>query len=149
MPAKEKKYELIAKDNRASFEMDCMHNLISDRDKGYCIMEYKSVIGNGRIEIVADEEKYNALRIITDHYHTKEFEFNQNAVPHTTVLKLTVELITGESENKKAKEVILNGITSYLYVRNNAARIIKRTQSSSLRSLKIIKKTSANTRSSS
>lgn len=98
-----KKYELIAKDNRASFEMDCMHNLISDRDKGYCTMEYKSVIGNGRIEIVADEEKYNALRIITDHYHTNEFAFNQNAVPQTTVLKLTVERITGKARIKKPK----------------------------------------------
>lgn len=95
-----RKYELIAKDNRASFEMDCSHRLVSDREKGYCTMEYESVIGYGKVEIVPDEEKMEALTIMTDHYHETHFEFNPNAMPRTTVMKLTVERMTGKRRMK-------------------------------------------------
>lgn len=42
-----KKYNLIARDNRASFEMDCAHRLVTDEEQGNCTMEYKSVMGRG------------------------------------------------------------------------------------------------------
>ena len=29
-----KKYDLLAKDNRVSFEVDCSHRLVSDRERG-------------------------------------------------------------------------------------------------------------------
>ena len=63
-----KKYELIAKDNRASFEMDCSHNLVTSmsNENCSCTMEYESVIGYGRIEIVPDNEKYQALHLLID-----------------------------------------------------------------------------------
>lgn len=95
-----RKYELIAADNRASFEMDCSHRLVSDRENGHCTMEYESVIGCGRVEIVPDEEKMEALTIMTDHYHETHFEFNPNAIPRTTVMKLTVERMTGKRRMK-------------------------------------------------
>ena len=41
------KVGLIRKDNRASFEMDCKHELQYFEDKGYCTMAYESVIGRG------------------------------------------------------------------------------------------------------
>ena len=63
------KLKLIAKDNRASFEMDCEHNLVSEIERGSCTMEYQSVIGHGHIEMIPDEEKYNALCILMKHYH--------------------------------------------------------------------------------
>lgn len=46
-----KKYELIARDNRVSFEMDCAHRLVSDRENGHCTMEYESVIAEGRLRL--------------------------------------------------------------------------------------------------
>ena len=95
-----KKYELISKDNRTSFEVDCSHRLVSDREKGYCTMEYESVIGTGKLEIVPEEEKMHALTIITDHYHEEHFEFHQAAMPRTTVLKLTVGQMTGKRRMK-------------------------------------------------
>ena len=91
-----KKYELIARDNRVSFEMDCAHRLVSDRENGHCTMEYESVIGRGQIEIVQEEEKLEALTILTDHYHEEHFEFNRAAVERTKVLKLVVEEMTGK-----------------------------------------------------
>lgn len=90
------KYELIAKDNRAAFEMDCEHKLVMELESGNCTMNYESVIGQGRIEVVPDEEKYEALRILMAHYRQEDFPFNRAAVPHTKVLKLTVEKMTGK-----------------------------------------------------
>ena len=64
---KGKKYEVIEKDSRASFEMDCSHRLVSSEEDGQCTMEYESVIGKGNVEIVSEEEKMEALTIMTDH----------------------------------------------------------------------------------
>lgn len=91
-----KKYELMKKDNRVAFEMDCSHKLVSDREKGYCTMKYESIIGTGRLEIVPDEEKLEALTVMTDHYHMEHFEFSHAAMPQTTAMKLVVEQMTGK-----------------------------------------------------
>lgn len=96
-----KKYELIAKDNRASFEMDCSHNLVTDISRGSCTMEYESVIGHGRIEIVSDDEKYNALCLLMKHYHKEDFLFDKAVIPRTSVFKLVVEYVSGKMRMKK------------------------------------------------
>lgn len=91
-----RKFEVIAADNRASFEMDCSHRLVSNEETGHCTMEYESVIGRGRVEIVPDDKKYEALRVLMAHYHLEDFTFSREAIPRTTVLKLTVEQFTGK-----------------------------------------------------
>ena len=96
-----KKYELIKNDNRVSFEMDCSHNLVTDISKGSCTMEYESVIGHGRIEIVGDDEKYDALCLLMKHYHKEDFAFDKSVMPRTTVMKLVVESVTGKVRMKK------------------------------------------------
>ena len=95
------KLKLIAKDNRASFEMDCEHNLVSEIERGSCTMEYQSVIGHGHIEMIPDEEKYNALCILMKHYHMEHFPFNKAVMPRTTVYKLVVEHMTGKIRLKR------------------------------------------------
>lgn len=94
-----KKYELIAKDDRASFEMDCSHELVTKagKDGCTCTMKYESVIGRGRIGLVPDEEKYDALRALMRHYHEEDTPFNPSVMSRTTVLKLTVEQISGKT----------------------------------------------------
>lgn len=96
-----KKYNLFKQDNRASFEMDCAHRLVTDEGTGNCTMEYESVIGCGKVEIVPEEEKYKALCILMAHYHKEDFPFNQAMMPHTNVFKLTVEHMTGKRRMKK------------------------------------------------
>lgn len=91
-----KKYELIQKDNRACFEMDCNHGLDMDEVHRECSMNYESVIGRGRVEIVLEEEKYKALCILMKHYHQEEFPFSKEMIPATAVFKLTVETVTGK-----------------------------------------------------
>lgn len=97
------KYDLIEKDSRASFEMDCEHNLVTEikGDSCSCTMEYESVIGQGHIEILSDDEKYDALCILMKHYHQEECLFDKAVMPHTKVFKLVVEKVTGKRRMKK------------------------------------------------
>ena len=95
------KLRLIEKDNRASFEMDCEHNLVSYIESGSCTMEYQSVIGQGHIEMISEEEKNNALCILMKHYHMEQFPFNKDVMPRTTVFKLVVERMTGKIRLKR------------------------------------------------
>ena len=94
-----RKYELIAKDNRAGFEMDCSHELVltEGKDGCSCTMKYESVVGRGRIEPVPEEEKYGALCALMDHYHKEGCAFNQAVMPRTKVFKLTVEQMSGKT----------------------------------------------------
>lgn len=94
------KYALIHADNRASFEMDCGHRLITDIETGNCTMEYKSVIGQGYLEMVNEEDKQDALSILMAHYRQAEFPFNQTILPQTKVFKLVVEHMTGKIRKK-------------------------------------------------
>lgn len=94
-----KKLDLIAKDGRATFEMDCDHNLILYEERMSCTMGYASVIGHGTIEVVPDEEKYPALKILMRHYHAEDFQFNTDMIGVTTVLKMTVTDMTGKRRN--------------------------------------------------
>lgn len=98
---KGRKYELIAKDNRVTFEMDRGHQLVLDETSGNCTMNYESVIGRGRIEIVSGEEKEDALRVLMQHYREENFPYNKAVVPQTTILKLTVEEMSGKRRVKQ------------------------------------------------
>lgn len=92
-----KKYELIRKNNKVSFEMDCSHRLVTNKNNGNCTMEFESVIGNGTIEFVDDDEKIQALNILMAHYPVESnFKFNEAVLPRTIVLKLSVSHITGK-----------------------------------------------------
>ena len=96
---KGKKLDLIKKDNRATFEMDCGHNFILYEERMSCTMGYESVMGRGTIEILPEEEKYEALRILMRQYHAEDFQFNKDMMKVTTVMKMTVESMTGKRRN--------------------------------------------------
>ena len=94
-----KKLELIEKDNRATFEMDCDHRFILYEERMSCTMGYASVIGHGYIENVAEEDQNEALKILMRQYHAEDFKFNTNMMKATTVLKMTVLDMTGKRRN--------------------------------------------------
>ena len=98
------KLDLIAKDPRASFEMDCKHRLEYNEEKGYCTMNYESVIGHGTIHMLSEEEKLAALEDIMRQYHPENISFNHAAIPRTAVYVLTVEDMTGKRKESKIKE---------------------------------------------
>ncbi|NJE39708.1 pyridoxamine 5'-phosphate oxidase family protein [Faecalicoccus pleomorphus] len=94
-----KKLDLIRKDNRATFEMDCDHNFILYDERMSCTMGYSSVVGHGIIEFVEEEKKYEALKILMRQYHAEDFQFNKDMIKVTTVLKMKVLDITGKRRN--------------------------------------------------
>lgn len=99
--AEGRKWELIDRDPRASFEMDRGHILCLDEAQGNCTMAYESVIGRGRIERVPDEEKYDALCVLMRHYRQEDFPFNRAVMPRTAVYRLVVEEMTGKRRRAK------------------------------------------------
>lgn len=94
-----KKLDLIRKDNRATFEMDCDHNFILYDERMSFTMGYSSVVGHGIIEFVEEEKKYEALKILMRLYHAEDFQFNKDMIKVTTVLKMKVLDITGKRRN--------------------------------------------------
>ena len=94
------KYDLMERDNRVSFEMECDHRLVTQVEQGNCTMEYASVIGQGHMEMLSDDEKYDALCILMKHYHQETFPFNKAIMPQTRVFKLVVEKVTGKMRKK-------------------------------------------------
>ena len=93
------KYELLEKDPRVGFEMDCDHALASREAEGYCTMNYGSVIGMGHIEFIDDEEtKLKALDILCRKYHPDGFKFNPAAAGRTRVFKLVVEKLSAKAK---------------------------------------------------
>ena len=98
-----RKLDLIKKNNRAAFEMDCNHILQYMAARGYCTMAYDSVCGRGTIEILPDDEKIPELKRIMAQYHKVENAvFAEGALPRTTVYRLNVESITGKRKKPKA-----------------------------------------------
>ena len=94
-----KKLDLIKQNNKATFEMDCEHNIILYDERMSCTMGYASVIGHGEIEFVEDEDKFEALKILMKHYHNEEFQFNTNLMKATTVFRLKVLDMVGKRRN--------------------------------------------------
>ena len=96
------KLDLIAHDPRASFEMDCGHELKYYEEQCECTMAYESVIGRGTIRILPEEEKVAALKLLMAHYHAgSDLPFSPAVVPRTAVYCLTVESLTGKRRRLK------------------------------------------------
>ena len=94
-----KKLDLLRRDNRVTFEMDCDHNFILYEERMSCTMGFASVIGHGTMEFVADEDKFAALKILMRQYHAEDFKFNTDMIKVTAVLKLTVTDMVGKRRN--------------------------------------------------
>lgn len=94
--AQGRKYDIITRDNRASFEMDCSHRLVTRLERKSCTMEYESVIGRGRIEIVEGDKKLAALKLLNAHYGADNLEIDEAVAQRTVVMKLTVEDMTAK-----------------------------------------------------
>lgn len=96
------KVDLMMRDNRASFEMDTSHALDYIEEKGYCTYYYESVMGRGRITILGEDEKQEALQILMAHYHPdRDAPFNPASMPRTLVYRLDVEELIGKRKLPK------------------------------------------------
>lgn len=85
-----RKHELIKRNNKVSFEMDCSHRLIQPNGEESCAasMAYESVIGQGEMCLLPDDEKERALSIILNHYHIEPKKFNSIHLANTAVYSI-------------------------------------------------------------
>ena len=91
------KLDLMMKDNRAAFEMDCSHELVFIDKEAECTMAYECVMGKGYIRMLNDIEKIEALNILMDQYYPGENKFyDPRPIKRTSVYCLEVESITGK-----------------------------------------------------
>lgn len=98
---KGKKIDLIEENPNIGFEMDCNHELYYRESNSSCNFQYDSVVGTGKIEIVPDEEKERALKILMRHYHPETVKHNPKFSPITLCLKIVVHSITGKKATPK------------------------------------------------
>lgn len=95
------KYGVIARDNRASFEMDCNHGLFLEENSGNCSMNYESVIGWGYIdELTTEADKRHALDMIMKQYGKEGFPYSAPVIPRTRILRLSVQTRTAKRRKK-------------------------------------------------
>ncbi|MDR1053863.1 MAG: pyridoxamine 5'-phosphate oxidase family protein [Planctomycetaceae bacterium] len=100
-----KKLEIIKKNNRACFEIDCDGQLIVGKEPCQFGFSFKSVIGTGKIILLNTiNEKINALNKLIQHQTGKieNHTFNKNTIKQLTIYKLTVEQFTGKEHPKSA-----------------------------------------------
>ncbi|MDR2903758.1 MAG: pyridoxamine 5'-phosphate oxidase family protein [Clostridiales bacterium] len=102
--AEGKKLDLIRRDARVGFEMDCGHELITNKAIGMVTMTYESVIGHGMIHLLEEQEQPEALKILMAHYPVDaDFEVNTAVLPRMTLYKLTVLGCTAKRNMKRSE----------------------------------------------
>lgn len=96
------KHDLIKRDNRVSFEMDCSHSLIQPNGEESCTasMTYESVIGQGEMNLLADVEKERALAIILNHYQIEAKKYNPIHLSNTAVYSIKCSSYTAKRRQK-------------------------------------------------
>lgn len=97
------KYKYIKEDAFVSFESDTDLELVTIMEKGYCTMNYSSVIGYGIIhEIDEYDEKERALEVLCDSFHLDDgFRYNRKAIDRTLVFKIDVAEVRGKAKKWK------------------------------------------------
>lgn len=93
------KHEIIKRDNRVSFEVDCLHSLILPQGDESCTTSfaYASVIGQGFIQKAEESEKAHFLRVILKHYGILSDTFNKTHLENTVVYKIKVTSLTAKA----------------------------------------------------
>ena len=92
-----KKLDILRKNNNVCFEVDIDSRVIKADQACDWGMKYKSVIGFGKAVFIEDvESKRKALDIIIRQYSEKPFEYPEEAVKNTVVIKVEIESMTGK-----------------------------------------------------
>ncbi len=94
-----KKLDLLKQHSLVGFELDTGHSVVRGEKACDFTFLYRSVIGTGSVAEVTDHaEKNIALAAIVEHYGgSSTAAFSQRELDNVTVLKLTVEQMTGKA----------------------------------------------------
>ncbi len=94
---KGQKIDLIRKNPNVCFEFDTVTETLESENACDWSMKYQSVIGFGKaLFIEGSEEKRKALSIIMAQYTDRLFQFPENKLKATAVIKVEIESMTGK-----------------------------------------------------
>lgn len=92
-----RKIDLIRKNPNVCFEVDEIIRFRKAKLACDWGVEYKSVIGSGKAVFLADpEEKRQAFDIIMAQYSDEAFDYSDNMLEKTLVIKIEIETMTGK-----------------------------------------------------
>lgn len=92
-----RKIELLRKNNKVSFEIEFMSEVIKHEQSCKWTSKYRSIMGTGTIEIITDfEEKKKGLDAIMQHYGNLDNSYNEQHVNNILILKLSIISISGK-----------------------------------------------------
>jgi nitroimidazol reductase NimA-like FMN-containing flavoprotein (pyridoxamine 5'-phosphate oxidase superfamily) len=92
-----KKLDMLRKNNNVCFEIDTDYELVKGKKACDCSMKYRSVIGFGKAELVEDiESKRRALNIIMQNYLEGSFEYPEESIENTVIIRVEIESMTGK-----------------------------------------------------
>lgn len=92
-----KKTDLIKQNNKVGFEIEQTYEITKSDISCKWTTKYRSVTGNGSIEIISDfEEKKKGLDIIMQHHGKNDNEYNDKLLENMLVLKLNINNISAK-----------------------------------------------------
>jgi hypothetical protein len=92
-----KKLDIIRKNNNVCFEVDIDHEVVKGTSACKWSFKYKSVIGFGKAVLVEDiEAKRKALDVIMRQFSANTFDYPQETIRKTTIIKVEIESMTGK-----------------------------------------------------
>ena len=98
-----RRYELLRQNPVCSFEMDKPLYMDCITEMKDVTMRYLSVMGKATVTFLEGEDRKRAVDdvIMARHEETKNFVYNESALPRTAVLKLTVTEISAKANLDK------------------------------------------------
>lgn len=98
-----KKLDLLNKDNRVAFAMECDVALVYNPAHGHNTDIFKSVTGRGLAHIVKDEaDKIEMLQALVDRYHDNKLTVTAKDASHCTIFCVEVTEMWGKEKKVKA-----------------------------------------------
>jgi len=92
-----KKIEILKKNNNVCFEIEADIEINKGDNACNWNIQYKSVIGFGKAFLIYDiHEKTTALDILMSHYSEGKFDYLQNSLNRTLIIKVIIEHMTGK-----------------------------------------------------
>lgn len=93
---KGKKTDLLKKNPRVGFQLDCDHRLVEGKLPCQYSFKFASVTGTGEAQILEEpQEKIEAMKILMKKYSDKEYEFTERLLTIVSVIKLKVKEFSG------------------------------------------------------
>jgi nitroimidazol reductase NimA-like FMN-containing flavoprotein (pyridoxamine 5'-phosphate oxidase superfamily) len=93
-----RKINIIKGNNRVSFEFDILHDIVTAEQACKWGAKYESVMGSGTAEIVDDlEAKKEALQLIMRQYGNGTWDFKEEILKKTLVLRVRILEISGKA----------------------------------------------------